>query len=426
MGFIALQTGPALLVRQATIRPAQANAYDMAMRHLIMLMLTLVPMPALAQPSTGQPATIAVQFDRTAIRPVLAEGLADKATARAATADDPVRIASISKLVTTLGVLRLVDQGQLDLDRDVSDYLGWPLRNPAFPDTPITLRQLLSHQASLTDGADYIVPLDETLRQRLGDPRAWDARHGPGSGWFAYSNINFPVAASVVERVTGQRFDAAMQRLVLQPLKLDACFNWGGCSPAAYKRAVVLYRASGEVARDDLNGVPPACLVVPAGDGSCNLAVYTPGWNGALFSPQGGLRISMRDLARIGQMLARRGQDFISPASYAELTRAQWRMAPGKGGIGEYGETNGFFCAYGLGLQLIGGGAAGCADDLFGDGVPRLGHSGEAYGLRSGLWFDPQTGRGIAFFTSAVADDTPKGRRAFTAREEAVIARAAR
>ena len=85
------------------------------------------------------PVTVAVVFDRLVVRPVLAAGAADPQTGRAATADDPVRIASISKLATALGVMRLVDDRRLDLDRDVSDYLGWSLRNPAFPDRPVRI-----------------------------------------------------------------------------------------------------------------------------------------------------------------------------------------------------------------------------------------------------------------------------------------------
>jgi CubicO group peptidase (beta-lactamase class C family) len=392
------------------------------MRFLAAL-LTLAAAPAIA----ARPATVAVAFDRHSIRPVLAEGLADRASQRSVTANDPVRIASVSKLVTALGVMRMVDRGQLELDRDVSDYLGWTLRNPAFPDRPITLRLLLSHQSSLLDGDDlYIVPLGVTLRERLADPRVWDSGHAPGSGWFHYGNLNFPVVASVMERVSGERFDRLMHRLVLRPLKLDACFNWGaGCSPKVLARAVVLYRASGEVARDDLKGRAPACPVVPAADGTCDLAAYTPGWNGALFSPHGGLRISMRDLAKIGQMLAREGRGFLSVRAYAELTDARWRFDGGNG-VGENGEPDGFFCVFGLAVQRIGTRGEHCHDDLFGDGVSRLGHAGEAYGLRSGLWWDPVSGKGLAFFTSAVPDDAPSGRSAFTAIEESVVERATR
>ena len=185
---------------------------------------------------------------------------------------------------------------------------------------------------------------------------------------------------------------------------------------------MVLYRADGSVARDDLQGLLPACPVVVAEGLACDLARYVPGWNGALFSPQGGLRISMRDLARVGQMLARGGRGFLSPRSFATLTIPEWRFT-GTNGVGENGAPDGFFCTYGLGLQRIGSGGAGCHDDPFGDGVPRFGHPGEAYGLRSGLWVDAVTGRGVAFFTTAVADDAPKGTSAFTAAEEAVLAR---
>jgi CubicO group peptidase (beta-lactamase class C family) len=320
--------------------------------------------------------------------------------------------------------MRLVDAGKVDLDRDVSDYLGWKLRHPAFPEKPITLRLLLSHQSGLIDGGElYLIPLGVTLRERLADPRVWGSSHPPGSGHFAYTNLNFPVVGSVIERVTGERFDAAMHRLVLAPLKLDACFNWGaGCSGGAVGRAVVLYRANGEVARDDLKGKLPDCPVYTGEKSGCDLTSYRLGDNGALFSPQGGLRISMRDLARIGQVMARRDRKFLRARSWSALTTSHWR-ARGTSGVDESGSTSGFFCAYGLATHAIGSRAPECRDDLFGDGKVRIGHSGEAYGLRSGLWFNSVTGAGIAFFTTAVPDDEPSGRSAFSAREEALVQR---
>ena len=383
----------------------------------ILLAAQTAPLPA------PLPAQVAVEFDRHAIRPAIAEGEADRVSHRKVTADDPVRIASISKLVTTLGLMRLVDQGKLDLDRDVSDYLGWKLRNPAFPDKPITLAHLLSHRSSLLDGPDlYIIPLGMTLRERLADPRVWDTQHAPGSDWFHYTNLNFPVAASVMERVTGERFDKLMARLVLKPLKLDACFNWGeGCSAKMATRAVVLYRASGEVAKDDLQGRLPDCPVVPAADGSCDISTYRPGDNGALFSPQGGLRISMRGLARVGQVLASGGRPLLSAGAFSRMTLPRWELN-GANGLDEDGSTNGFFCSYGLAVHWLGSEAPGCHDGLFGDGSSWMGHSGDAYGLKAGLWWDPFRGKGVAFFVTAVGDE-PGKRSAFTAREEALVAR---
>jgi len=361
-----------------------------------------------------QPATTWATFDRTAITASGASGLADRARHRRLTIDDPVRIASISKLVVALGVMRLVEEGKLDLDRDVSDYLGWSLRNPAFPDRPVTLRLLLSHRSSLKDDVDYAIPLGSALRATLANPAAFDPAHPPGSH-FRYSNLNFPVVASIMERATGERFDRLMARLVLQPLGLDACFNWTTCTDAAVARAAVLYEPDGRVIRDDLGGARPACPVLaPNG---CDLSNYQPGGNGALFSPQGGLRISARDLATVGRLLLNRGQHggarFLSEASIRTLVTPVWRYD------GANGETdNGFYCAYGLAVQALPGPGDICHDDLFDAEWTMIGHAGDAYGVRSGLWVDLENGIGIAFFATGNGDDPPRGRSAYRAIEE--------
>jgi CubicO group peptidase (beta-lactamase class C family) len=356
---------------------------------------------ALPRPSPPS-AAVRVSFDSERITGVEARG---------AGADDPVRIASISKLITALGVMRLVEAGTLDLDSDVSRWLGWPLRNPNFPDRPITLRLLLSHTSSLKDDVDYAIPLGKTVRETLADPKAWDSEHPPGN-FFRYGNINFPVVASVMEAATGERFDRLMTRLVFEPLKIDACFNWTTCSDDAVARAVTLRDARGAVTRDDLGGKRPACAVLSP-DPACDLSHYLPGSNGALFSPQGGARISVAGLARIGQMLLKNGDGFLTTNSIALLISPAWRFD------GNNGETeNGYYCRYGLAMHLLA--TAGCKDDPFGDGAQRIGHSGDAYGLRSGLWIDRRKGRGVAYFVTAVPDDAPRGRSAFTAAEEAL------
>jgi CubicO group peptidase (beta-lactamase class C family) len=364
--------------------------------------------------------SVRVDFDARHITRTITSGLADPATGRAVTIDDPVRIASISKLYVALGVLKLVEAGTVDLDRDVSDYLGWKMRNPAYPDAKISLRLLLSHQSSLSDDADYLIPVDQTIRAKLADPKAWDAKHAAGSGWFHYVNLNFPVIASVMEAATGERFDRLIDRLVMKPLKLNACYNWTQCTDARVKQAVVLFRASGEVARDDLKGVRPSCPGVAGAGGACDLTHYTPGWNGAIFSPQGGLRISARDLAKTGQMLLRKGKGFMKPASFIALVGPEWRF-DGSNGEGEDGTASGFFCTYGLALHTLGSGGAKCNDEPFGDGHVRIGHSGDAYALKSGLWVDPETGKGTAYFITAIADDAPHGKSAFMAVEEALL-----
>ncbi|MEY2927094.1 MAG: hypothetical protein RL367_1571 [Pseudomonadota bacterium] len=395
----------------------------MSIRILIALAsLLALTHPAMAKRAPGgwlspsrYSAMVAVRFDRHRIIASTARGFADPKTGRAVTIDDPVRVASISKLLVTLAVMRLVERKKLDLDADVSLALGWRVRNPAFPDTPITLRLLLSHRSSLTDDADYLIGLDDSVAHRLDDPKVWDASHLPGS-YFRYTNLNFPVIATIMERQTGERFDRLMARLVFKPLHLDACFNWTTCSDKQVARAVVLIAADGSVRRDGLDGVRPACPVIPAGDGSCNLAGYAIGTNGGLFSPQGGARISMVDLARVGQMLLAGGRGFLKVTSLRQMTVPQWQYN------GQNGETEkGFWCAYGLGVQTLAANPDLCRDDPFGDKTIRIGHPGEAYGLRSGLWIDPKAHTGIAFFMTAVPDTEPTGRSAFTLAEEMIM-----
>lgn len=386
-------------------------------RSLFLLSLLGLASPLCAAPlEAPYRATVIAQFDANTINVRHEAGLADQRTGRRATANDPVRIASISKLVTALGVMRLVAAKQLDLDRDVSDYLGWSLRNPNFPTQKLSLRHLLSHQSSLVDGPDlYVIPLGETLKTRLADPRVWDTAH-PAGRYFRYANINYPVIASVIERATGERFDHAMDRLVLKPLGLEACFNWTTCNDAQIARAITLYDDVGQPRRDDVQGKRPPCPIFVREGQACDLRPYVLGDNGSLFSPQGGLRISMNDLAKIGQMLLHDGRGFLPQAQLRDLLRPAWRYT------GRNGDTEGgFFCTFGLGIHLIGRGQKGCSSNGFGDGRRRFGHAGEAYGLRAGLWIDPKARTGLAFFTSAVPDTAPKGPSGFYQVEEAIL-----
>jgi CubicO group peptidase (beta-lactamase class C family) len=234
--------------------------------------------------------------------------------------------------------------------------------------------------------------------------------------------MNFPIVASVVEQVTGERFDFWIRRNVLDPMNIDGCFNWPTCSDEAVARAVQLPTPGGAPIRDDLNGRRPDCPVYVA-QGECDLSRWRLGENGALFAPQGGLRISARGLARVGRMLLGGGTldgvRILTPRSVDMLLTPMWRFD------GRNGDTEtGFYCTYGLATHAIPTPVRGCDDRPVRDSIVRVGHAGDAYGLRSGLWLDRAGGTGVAYFLTGLGDDPPSGQSAFRAAEELAFSRA--
>ncbi len=360
---------------------------------LALAALVFGPVASSAEPVLPKAAVVRVDLDSSTILASRADGEAG-VVGRAVSANDPVRVASISKLVTAIAVMRLVDKGRVDLDRDISEYLGFQIRNPAFPDNAITLRHLMSHTSGVRDKIDYLIPLDGQIEAVMANPAAWDSRYRPGS-YFSYANLNSPIIAATIEAATGERFDRLVARTVLSPLKIDGCFNWGaGCSFDRRAQAVTLLRTNGDLARDAAITGPDPCPVLAATDGSCDLSRYPIGKNGSSFSPQGGLRISAKDLAKVGQLLLNGGRPLLSSTAFAEMTRLQWRF---NGMNGD--DDREYFKAYGLGVHIHEDSA----------GALWIGHVGEAYALRAGLWVNPETRRGFAQYVTMVSAEMPIG-----------------
>ena len=132
------------------------------------------------------------------------------------------RIASITKWVTAIGLMTLYDDGKLDLDRDISDYLGFKVRNPAYPDKPVTARMLLSHTSSLSPDASNYHPDWERINKKY-DP-IFNESIEPGTA-YAYADYNGALFGCLIEAISGQSVQTYLSRRVFTPLGLTAAYS---------------------------------------------------------------------------------------------------------------------------------------------------------------------------------------------------------
>lgn len=133
------------------------------------------------------------------------------------------RIASVTKWVTAIGLMTLYDQGKLDLDKDISSYLGFKVRNPAFPDTPITARMLLSHTSSLSPDASNYHPDWARIGKKGYDP-IFDELVRPGTQ-YAYSDYNGALFGCLIEAISKQSVQNYLNQKVFKPLGLTAGYS---------------------------------------------------------------------------------------------------------------------------------------------------------------------------------------------------------
>lgn len=340
----------------------------------------------------------------------------DRLPAKPATSRTLYRMASISKMMTTLGLMMLVEEGKLALDTDIGDYLGYPLRNPHFPERALTLRALLTHTSSLRDDAGYAFSADKSLKSLLipgqslyGKGDMWAANAAPGD-YFTYSNLNWGVIGTIMERVSGERFDRLMKRLLLAPMGLHGGFNPFEFAPEDLANLATLYRKRSTdtevwnpngpwIAQvDDYSLRPPA---PPAA-----IDRYVIGANATPFSPTGGLRMSAADMGKVMLMLindgVHEGRRILKPATLARMFTRQWTY-DGKGGNGD--TDKGLFNCWGLGNQQFpdrpGSGMQLVEDGGFGG----VGHLGEAYGLMSVFVVDLVRKNGMVVLVGGVASD---------------------
>lgn len=132
------------------------------------------------------------------------------------------RIGSITKLFTWTAVMQLVEQGKLDPDNDVNDYLK-DFKIPETFDRPVTMRNLMTHTTGFDDRlsnlfnppGSNVIPLGDYLKQTMPE-----RNRAPGEN-IAYSNYGAALAGFIVEQVSGQGYEDYIRNNILEPLHMD-------------------------------------------------------------------------------------------------------------------------------------------------------------------------------------------------------------
>ncbi|MCX7970881.1 MAG: beta-lactamase family protein, partial [Negativicutes bacterium] len=270
---------------------------------------------------------------------------------------------------------------------DISQLLGFEVVNPFYPGRPITVSHLLTHTSTIVDNRTY-------LEMAENDPQAFNhtdirdflspdgryysrdnfARFCPGEE-FVYSNLAIGVLGSIVECLSGMRYDSYCQEHIFAPLGMDAGFepaairNWHNYA-VLYR--VPLFRKRGYLIGSDQGMDRPVRRTITTRVGSalgCN--------------PAGGLRVNVVDLAKFMIMLSNGGV-FGNRRLLGQISSEIMRCVAWQGN-----GMNGLYKYKSLGFHIT--------EDLVPE-VRLIGHSAEAYGMIGDAYFRPDDGWGMIFF----------------------------
>ncbi|MBR4149513.1 MAG: serine hydrolase [Rikenellaceae bacterium] len=298
--------------------------------------------------------------------------------------DDVMRIASISKSFTATSLLQFVDQGVISLDDDISDLIGFTIRNPHHPDTPITLRMVLSHTASIRDKEDYFT-LDHLNPAVYGNCVESYFEYKPGEG-YCYSNMGLNLAGAILEKVSGVRFDQYVKENVINRLGLYGGHNVDSLDATKFAR---LYNFRDGEFVESTGAYRSFAEDMPN---------YVMGYSAPRFSPTGGVKISAHDLAIYMMMHMNYGEyngvRLISEQSSKLMQTPVWM-------IQNEGEDQYCLCLKEF-VDYI-------DDPKYNvEGNYPIGHTGGAYGLNSIMIWSPADGWGIVAMTNGYVWDPDK------------------
>jgi CubicO group peptidase (beta-lactamase class C family) len=298
---------------------------------------------------------------------------------------DLMRIASISKSFTATAIMQLYEAGCFDLDDDIGDALGFPVRNPNHPDIPITYRMLLSHTSSLSDKGGYFT-LDLIRPDRTPDVSGSFNEYAPGTG-YQYCNLGFNTLGALVEIHSGERFDQYIRNNILDPLGVCASFNVNDLDTNRFATLYVF---------EEGRFVPSPQAYNPRTE---EIENYVEIFSAPVFSPTGGMKINAPDLARHALIQMNDGffndTEILTPQSVALMQTPQ---SPG----GRSSENEN--CGYGFALERT---------DRLIEGEIMTGHTGSAYGLYSAMFFEKDKKFGFIVLCNGCDSSLPRRENGF-------------
>lgn len=272
------------------------------------------------------------------------------------------RIASISKVISTIGIMKMVDKGDISLDTKLTEATGieydW-----AYSDGTVELKHLLTHTAGLIDTWRF----ENEPNMKYSINRLMANSHSgaePGT-FFNYSNFGSGSIGAVIERITGEYFHDYMDSALFTPLGMDAGYVIDLIDDK--ESTANLYDYDGEILK-------------PKEWGRDSVYYESFGLGNSYYAAQCELIITASDLAQFGIALAGDGTAYgkkvLSPESVAAMNE-------------NYISTENF--DMGLNIRIY--------DDIV-EGRTIYGHPGNAIGCINGFFYDPTDGTGVVFLTN--------------------------
>ena len=283
------------------------------------------------------------------------------------TADDPLRVASLSKVVVGMTAMAMTQQGTLELNRELGSYWNAPGRNPQHSKAPITIRSLMTHTSSLAQ-MESASAMGDRVQDRLNTGKGYSGAYPGVIGSWTYNNYAFGVLGMTMEKSENRVLDQITGAYLMNPLQIDGSFQSGRVKHA--DRIATLY-AGTDVRRSQEMQQEMTEL-------------WAPGADGSRFA--GGFTASAADMGKLVAVLANdgvfEGRRVLWPSSVQAMETPLGTV------------TGGYPFEQGLVIRR--------QYDLY--GRPSLWyHTGSAYGVYNFLSYDPATGDGVVVLTTGAS-----------------------